>query len=62
MAEHLDVAPVLVQAALNYVADYAAEIEAAIEDNVSYDQHRLARLLPQLEVFEASAASGASTS
>jgi uncharacterized protein (DUF433 family) len=54
VAEHLEISPILIQAALNYAADFADEIATAIEDNASYDQARLARMLPQLEVFKAS--------
>ncbi len=57
VAEHLEISPILIQAALNYAADFAAEIAIAIEDNASYDQNRLSRMLPQLEVFEASSPS-----
>jgi hypothetical protein len=46
-AEHLQWQETRVQAALNYGAAFPDEIEAAIEDNASYDLTTLSRMLPQ---------------
>ncbi len=52
-AEHLAWPLVRVQAAAQYAAAFADEIEAAIEENDAYDELTLSRMLPQLPVFEA---------
>ena len=56
VATHLELSPVLIQAALNYATDFPEEIEAAIEDNTSYDLSRLSRMFPDLRVFEVESA------
>lgn len=50
-ADYLDWPLFRVQAAVQYARAFPGEIEAAIEDNGSYDLEKLARLFPQLEVF-----------
>jgi uncharacterized protein (DUF433 family) len=55
VAEHLDLPFAQVQAALNYAAAFAEEIEAAIRDYESLTVEEVKRQLPQLEVFEAKA-------
>lgn len=57
VAEHLEISPMLIKGALNYAAEFGDEIAVAIEDNSSYDRVRLTRMLPELEVFEASSSS-----
>ncbi len=47
-AEHLNLRPEQVQAALNYYAAYPAEIDSALMEN-SQGFDRLKRLLPQIE-------------
>lgn len=52
-AEYLDWPPFRIQAAVDYASAFPAEIDAAIEDNESYDLEALKRELPQLKVFTA---------
>lgn len=51
-AEHLAWPLVRVQAAAQYAAAFADEIEAAIEENDTDDELTLSRMLPQLAVFD----------
>lgn len=52
-AKHLVWLPIYVEAALNYAAAFPEEIEAAIKDNdKGYEE--LKRIVPNLELFEAS--------
>lgn len=53
-AEHLNWPPFKVQAALRYATAFPDEINAALEDNDSYDLAKMSRLLPQLRVFRIS--------
>jgi len=53
-AEHLQIRPEAVQAALNYFEVYRAEIEQALADN-AYGEERLKRLVPNLRVVEVAA-------
>lgn len=53
-AAHLEWPVERVRAAVNYALAYPQEIEDAIEDHRSFDAERLSRLLPGLEVVEAS--------
>ena len=50
-AEHLSWPVFRVQAALNYFHAFPGEINAAMDDNDSYDFEKLRRLLPQIELF-----------
>jgi hypothetical protein len=54
-ADHLECAPVRVQAALNYYRAVPSEIDAALEDNASYDFDKVSRMLPQVTQFSGSA-------
>lgn len=51
VAAHLHWPVTRVRAALRYVADFKAEIDAAIADNDAYDFAAVSRLLPQTEPF-----------
>lgn len=51
-AKHLERSPLQIQAALNYANAFSDEIEAAIEDNDSYDFAKVSRMLPQVRLFE----------
>ena len=51
-AEHLGQPVSHVQAALNYARAFPDEIEAAIQDNDSYDLAKVSRMLPKARVFE----------
>jgi hypothetical protein len=53
-AEHLGWPAFRVQAAFNYAAAFPEEIEPAIQEQDAMDFEKLKRLLPQLEVFDAS--------
>ena len=53
-AEHLQVRPEAVQAALNYFEAYRDETEQALADN-AYGEERLKRLFPNLRVLEVAA-------
>jgi uncharacterized protein (DUF433 family) len=50
-ARHLHWPTYRVQAALNYAAAFAEEIEQAIADNAAYDFEAISRLLPQATRF-----------
>ena len=49
-AVYLDWPVIRVQAAANYAAAFPAEIEAALADNDSYDEHKLRAMLPRTRV------------
>ncbi len=53
-AGHFQRPAVQIQAALNYAKAFPEEVEAAIQDNDSYDFSRLSRMLPQARRFEIS--------
>ena len=57
-AEHLEHSPLQIQAALNYAKSFPDEIEAAINDNDSYDFVKVSNMLPQAELFVAGRATG----
>jgi uncharacterized protein (DUF433 family) len=50
-AQHLRWPAQRVQAAANYTAAYAAEIDTAIADNEAYDAERVSRMLPGTRVL-----------
>jgi len=50
-AQHLQWPAYRVQAAANYAAAYPEEINAAVDDNASYDAEKVRRMLPQTRVF-----------
>ena len=50
-AEHLQGPAYRVQAAANYAAAFPEEINAAIDDNASYNAEKVRRMLPQTRVF-----------
>jgi hypothetical protein len=50
-AEHLGQPAVRIRAALNYAKSYPDEINAAIEDDDSYDFGKISRMLPQARRF-----------
>jgi hypothetical protein len=50
-AKHLEWPVPRVQAALNYAEAFPEEIDAAIEDNASFDFERLRRMVPQARSF-----------
>lgn len=50
-AKHLGWPVVKVRAALQYTEAFQAEVDAAIEENDSYDFAKIKRMLPQAEVF-----------
>lgn len=51
VADHLDLAPFLIQGAIHYVAAFSEEIDAAIQDCQSMDFEEVKQLLPNLEAF-----------
>jgi uncharacterized protein (DUF433 family) len=57
-AVHLERSPLQIQAALNYAKAFPAEIEAAIQDNDSYDFDKISNMLPQIERFTAGRPAG----
>lgn len=50
-AEHLQMAPMKVQAALNYAREFQEEIEEAIREQEAMDLEALRKLVPQVEEF-----------
>jgi len=50
-AEHLEISPLKVQAALNYSRAFPDEIGSAITEHEAVDFEELIRMLPQAEVF-----------
>ena len=54
-AAHLQRPPAHIQAALNYGKAFPQEIEDAIRDNDSYDFGKVSRMLPQAQLFKATA-------
>ncbi len=57
VADHLEISPLQVQAALNYAEAFPDEIQDAIEDYEATTAEDLRRQLPGLEVFTAQAKS-----
>ncbi len=57
-AKHLARPSLQIQAALNYASAFPKEIQAAIEDNASYDFATLSNLMPQAELFAVGAPLG----
>ena len=55
VADHLAWPLVKVQAALGYAQAFPEEIEAALADNAAFDAQALRRMVPQAEVFMATA-------
>jgi len=51
VADHLDLAPFLIQAVIYYAASFAEEIDAALQDYQSMDFEKVKQLLPNLEAF-----------
>jgi uncharacterized protein (DUF433 family) len=52
VAKHLDLAPALVKAALNYATAFRDEIDAEIRDYEEITVEDLKRQLPNLEIFD----------
>ncbi|MBV9282692.1 MAG: hypothetical protein JOZ41_21655 [Chloroflexi bacterium] len=50
VAGHLEIAPELVEAGLQYAHHFPQEIEAAIEDQATYDRAKIQAMLPHLEI------------
>jgi len=51
VADHLDLAPFLIQSAIHYATACSEEIDAAIQDRQSMDFEKVKQLLPNLLVF-----------
>jgi hypothetical protein len=50
VAGHLEIAPELVEAGLQYARRFPHEIDSAIEDQATYDRAKIQAMLPHLEV------------